>query len=103
MRIYVSGAIRHDPDHHSKFKRARNRVLAQYPDAEVKIPLDIARHMHPRCSEAAYLMADLKTLESWATHFVRITEDIPSAGAEIECAFADYAGVTRLPDIEVPA
>ncbi len=101
MRIYVSGAIRHDPDHRTKFARARNLVLSQHPESVVTIPVDIAHQMHSKSSEADYLLADLETIKTWATHLVRIAEDIPSAGADIECAFAEYAGVARLPDLEV--
>lgn len=102
MRIYVSGAIAKDPQHKSKFIKAKNLVRANYPTAEVMIPTDISKYMHSRLRPSAYLMKDLELLETWATHIVRIAEDIPSPGADIECAFASYAGIQRLPDLELP-
>lgn len=103
MRIYISGAISLDPDYREKFAAVKKLAQAMYPQAfEVITPLDIQARVLPelaeRMAEHEWLLRDLRHL-SECTHIIRITEEIPSHGADIEMLFARYAHLMRLPDI----
>ncbi len=106
MRIYLSGAVSGDPAYAEKFSRAATALRERYPGADVVNPIllvsdvdAIWQAMDLEASPCDYLLADLEELRN-CTHIVRIADGIPSAGADIEIAFAKYAGIQILPDAE---
>lgn len=106
MVIYVSGAIRLDPDYRAKFAEAEKIAHELYPHATIYTPAILQDLMPParaeKMKDADWLLHDLGWIRS-STHIARIKEDIPSDGVKLELCFAGYCGTMRLPDIEVPA
>ena len=103
-RIFISGAVSSDPNHRMKFIVARAMADLEHPDCNIYTPTEIIdAHLEAGRTfrgEADYLLACLMMLRE-CDDFLRIKEDIPSAGADIEEAFAKYAGKNILPRLEL--
>ena len=109
MRIYICGAIEKDPAYREKFRKAAKTLREIYPGSDIVNPVDIQESVNAvwesiqgTALPCDYLLADLDELRD-CTHIVRIADGIQSEGAYIELAFASYAGIPRLPDLEATA
>ena len=90
MKVYLSGAIKNDPNYETKFKAAKQKYQAK--GYEVLSPIETVAHKTHQNSGKCLFDA-IKAMEG-ADILIQLDDPQKSEGMQIEQRIADYCNIT---------